>query len=189
MKTADIKVGEDYAYFAYKHSNAERVTVTATGVAQQGSRHYYGRGPTTKSGVTFTFVNGSRKGQSMTARAQTIVRPWAEQQVIEDNAREARKQRDDYARATAARRAATAARIEAVLEAHGEPVATYLPTFWSQKVHLDALVAVGFKIGKSSYGDRDAIVTRITGLDDFMVKGTLPEKVIEVLLADSTVTA
>lgn len=186
MRTADIKVGGHYAYFNHKYASAEHVEVLETKVSQTQGYGFSRR--TVKSGVKVKFVGGRRDGVEFIASARQIERTWEEQEDINAKAAEARRQAEESKRATAARRANLARRIEDRLEAHGVPVSVYLPTLNHRAEAKAALLAVGFPTGQNTYGD-EVIVTRITGLDDFMDRGILREKDAEYLLADSEVLA
>lgn len=173
MRTKDIKVGEFYAYFAWKGANAQRVKVLETGVEQR-SRYNYARS-TAKTGVR-VLLEG--RGEHV-VRSATIVRTWAEQEPIERAARERREACKDRQRETYARRAALAQRIETRLAAHGVEATPQLG--WD--VRLPALVAAGFEKYVRA-DDRHQYVNARFDVDRFMVTGSVGEDVVALLLAD-----
>lgn len=187
MKTSDIKVGEHYAYFNHKYASGVRVEVLETGVAQTQGYSYSRR--TVKSGVRVKQVGGPRDGVEFTVTARQIERPWAEQERINERAREAREAREDSARKTAARRANLARRIEDRLAAHGVEVRPYKARI-NDRAQNAALRANGFKwVEDDTSLYNHGFVTRITDLDDLMRNGDVAERDVEVLLADAEVSA
>lgn len=173
MRTKDIKVGEFYAYFAWKGSDAQRVKVLETGVEQRQGR--YDSRSTAKTGVR-VLLDG--RGERV-VRSATIVRTWAEQEPIERAARERQEAYEARLRETYARRAALAQRIETRLAAHGVEATPQL----GRKGRLPALVAAGFEKYVRA-DDRHQYVDARFDVDRFMTTGSLGEDVVALLLAD-----
>lgn len=180
MKTADIKVGTDYAYFSHKYSVARQVTVLETRVSENQGYGYNRR--TVKSGVRVQFVTGPQAGKEAVVSSRQIERPWDEQERLNENARLAREAAADSERKTAAHRANVARRLDDHLKAHGKGETIY-PARVHNKVQKAALEAVGFEWVEDGPW-KEGFVTRITDLDDLMRRGEVDLRDVEFLLAD-----
>lgn len=186
MRTADIKVGEEYAQFSHKYASARRCKVVETGVNETQGYGFSRR--SVKSGVRVEWLSGPQAGNQSVVSSRQIERTWAEQEQINERARLAREAREDGERKTAARRANLARRIEDRLAAHGVEVRPY-PAPVRDKVKAAALRANGFQWTEGENRIYEGFVTRITDLDDLMRSGDVSERDVEVLLADLEVKA
>ena len=174
MRKNEIKIGEEYAYQRHTYAAPMRVRVLDfEGKIVQG----YSYSRRTVAGITIEFLDGNQKGKTTAVTGRQITRTWAEQAAIEKSAAEAHNERVRIAREVAARRANLAARIERVMEAHGEESR---PRYVGSHERLAALKAVGFEVEGTSVQSR----FDVGGL---MAKGSVSEKIAEVLLADSAV--
>lgn len=174
MRTADIKVGTDYAYRSSTYSGATQVTVLETAVPREEGWSFNRR--TIRNGVRVKMVKPDGNGKEFIATSKQIDQEWetyAEQAERNRIARERRAEEDAIERAERARQART---LDEYLRGHGvESREVHVWRGWNR----EALAAAGFPITD------DKVLTTISSLDDLMTRGRVTLDDITPLLADA----
>src|SRR5512140_3498958 len=119
MRTKDIKVGEDYAYSAWKWANAEHVTVLEKDVLAKISSRWNAR---PEKALKVAYATGPNKGHEFFVRPAQIIRTWAEEHSRRTQIGKAEAARAAWERQARKDRATLAKTLDEALLAKGAEV-------------------------------------------------------------------
>lgn len=181
MKTADIKVGETYAYRWSSYATPRPAEVLETGIEQFVGRRYAAK--TAKTGVRVRITDATGHVTEQVVASRTIgPDTWAQFSEREAARMAQRKAAADRKTAEEAHRAALALRVESVFKAHGEPVLRQSISPGEAVV----LEAAGFYVVSAGQNLYTMIVrSPVPGLRDFVFRSKADPRVVEVLLAEA----